>query len=105
MTTTDHLRTSAHEKPLASDCFTPAFVRLALADLAYFTAAGVAIYALPLYVTGPLGSDKAGAGLAFGAFAITALVLRPIAGRLSDTPRAPSAPGRRGDARARSRCS
>jgi predicted MFS family arabinose efflux permease len=65
--------------------FTPAFIRLALADLAYFTAAGVAIYALPFYVTGPLGSDKAGAGLAFGAFAVTALLLRPFAGRLSDT--------------------
>lgn len=64
--------------------FTPAFIRLAVADLAYFTATGVAIYALPLYVTGPVGSDKAGAGLAFGAFAITALVLRPVAGRLSD---------------------
>lgn len=65
--------------------FTPAFIKLAFADLAYFTAAGVAIYALPLYVTGPVGSDKAGAGLAFGAFAVTALVLRPVAGRLSDT--------------------
>ena len=64
--------------------FTPAFVRLALADLSYFTAAGVAIYALPLYVTGPVGSDKAGAGLAFGAFAVSALVLRPFAGWLSD---------------------
>jgi predicted MFS family arabinose efflux permease len=64
---------------------TPAFVRLAVADLAYFTAAGVAIYALPFYVTGPVGSDKAGAGLAFGAFAVTALLLRPYAGRLSDT--------------------
>lgn len=65
--------------------FTPAFVRLAFADLAYFTAAGVAIFALPLYVTGPVGSDKAGAGLAFGAFAVTALVLRPFAGRLCDS--------------------
>lgn len=65
--------------------FTPAFVRLAVADLAYFTAAGVAIYALPLYVSGPIGSDKAGAGVAFGAFAISALVLRPFAGRLSDS--------------------
>jgi predicted MFS family arabinose efflux permease len=65
--------------------FTAAFVRLALGDLAYFTAAGVAIYALPPYVTGPVGSDEAGAGLAFGAFAITALLLRPFAGRLSDT--------------------
>ena len=63
----------------------PAFVRLSLADLAYFTAAGVAIYTLPAYVTGPVGSDEAGAGLAFGAFAVTALVLRPFAGRLSDT--------------------
>jgi predicted MFS family arabinose efflux permease len=64
--------------------FTPTFVRLAVADLAYFTAAGVSIYALPLYVTGPVSSDKAGAGLAFGAFAVSALVLRPFAGRLSD---------------------
>lgn len=63
---------------------TAAFVRLAVADLAYFTAAGVAIYTLPLFVTGPLGSSEAGAGLAFGAFAVAALVLRPFAGRLSD---------------------
>jgi predicted MFS family arabinose efflux permease len=63
---------------------TAPFVRLALADLAYFTAAGVAIYALPLYVTGPVGSNEAGAGLAFGAFAVSALVLRPFAGRLAD---------------------
>jgi predicted MFS family arabinose efflux permease len=64
---------------------TPAFIRLAVADLAYFTATGVAIYTLPLWVTGPVGSDKAGAGLAFGAFAVSALLLRPIAGRLADT--------------------
>ena len=65
--------------------FTGAFVRLAVADLAYFTAGGVAIYALPLYVIGPVGSDPSGAGLAFGAFAVSALVLRPFAGRLSDS--------------------
>jgi len=64
---------------------TPAFIRLAVADLAYFTATGVAIYTLPLWVTGPVGSDKSGAGLAFGAFAVSALILRPVAGRLSDT--------------------
>ena len=64
--------------------FTRAFVRLAVADLSYFTAAGVAVYALPLYVTGPVGSDPTGAGLAFGAFAVSALVLRPFAGRFAD---------------------
>ncbi len=61
------------------------FIRLTLADVAYFTATGVAIYTLPLWVTGPVGSDKSGAGLAFGVFAVSALVLRPFAGRLADT--------------------
>ncbi|HSV37569.1 MAG TPA: MFS transporter [Nocardioidaceae bacterium] len=65
--------------------FTRAFVMLTLAELAYFTAVGVSIYALPLYATGPLESDKAGAGIAFGAFAVSALALRPFAGRLCDT--------------------
>jgi predicted MFS family arabinose efflux permease len=80
MTTTTDASPVIHDRLV-----TPAFVRLFLADLAYFTAAGVAIYALPQYVTGPVGSDKAGAGIAFGAFAVTALVLRPFAGRLADT--------------------
>lgn len=70
---------AAHEPLLTS-----AFLRLALADLAYFTAVGVSILALPLYVTGPVGSDAAGAGLAFGAFALSALALRPVVGHLCD---------------------
>lgn len=60
------------------------FVLLGLADLAYFAAVGVAVHTLPLYTTGPIGSDEAGAGLAFGAFGVTALICRPYAGRLSD---------------------
>jgi predicted MFS family arabinose efflux permease len=64
---------------------TPPFVALTLAELAYFTADGVAILALPLHVTGPLGGSEAAAGLTFGAFAATALLARPVAGRLTDT--------------------
>lgn len=64
--------------------FTSAFIGLAVADLAYFTAIGTSILVVPLYVTGPVGSGTAGAGLAFGAFAISALLLRPIAGRMTD---------------------
>jgi MFS family permease len=64
---------------------TPAFIALAAADLAYFTAVGMSILALPHHVTGPVGAGTAGAGIAFGAFAIAALVLRPVAGRLADT--------------------
>ncbi|WP_193312959.1 MFS transporter [Georgenia subflava] len=80
MSTTDTLRTERRAR-----LFTRPFVLLGLAELAYFAAAGVAVYALPLYVTGPLGSDTAGAGLAFGAFAVVALVARPFAGRATDT--------------------
>ncbi|WP_183093832.1 MFS transporter [Nocardioides stalactiti] len=69
---------------VAPSLFTRGFVALGVADLAYFISVGIAIYCLPLYATGPIGSDEAGAGLAFGAFGVTALVCRPIAGRLSD---------------------
>ncbi|MFF2274062.1 MFS transporter [Agromyces sp. NPDC058136] len=64
--------------------FTRAFIALGVAELCYFTATGVAIFALPLYVTGPIGGDEAWAGSAFGAFALSALVLRPLAGRMAD---------------------
>lgn len=63
---------------------TSRFALLTAADLGYFTAMGIAVYTLPLYVTGPLHNSKAAAGLAFGAFAISALLLRPFAGRLTD---------------------
>jgi predicted MFS family arabinose efflux permease len=77
--------TSAARVGTGDRLFTGSFVLLTAAELAYFTAAGIAIYALPLFVTGPVGSDIAGAGIAFGAFAVSALLLRPFAGRLSDT--------------------
>jgi MFS family permease len=64
--------------------FTPAFVALGLAELAYFTAAGMLIGTTPFFVTGPLDAGKAAVGLAVGAFSATALVLRPLSGRLSD---------------------
>jgi predicted MFS family arabinose efflux permease len=70
---------------LESRLLTPAFLLLGVAELAYFTAVGVAVHTLPLYTTGPVGSDEAGAGLAFGAFGVTALLCRPYAGRLSDS--------------------
>ncbi len=64
--------------------FTPAFIALTLSELAYFTAAGLVIGVTPFFVAGPLGSDEAGLGIVVAAFGITALVLRPYAGRSSD---------------------
>lgn len=68
----------------AGRLFTRAFITLTLCELAYFTAAGLILGVTPFYVTGPLGSDEAGLGLAAAAFSATTLLLRPYAGRLSD---------------------
>ena len=75
-----HVRGDGNEQRL----LTRPFVLLGIADLAYFTSVGVTIHTLPLYATGPIGSGEAGAGIAFGAFGVTALICRPFVGRLSD---------------------
>lgn len=64
--------------------FSPAFIALTLAELAYFTAGGLIIAITPFYVLGPLGSDEAGLGIAAAAFSVTTLLLRPYAGRMAD---------------------
>jgi MFS family permease len=60
------------------------FVGLSLAALAYFFAEGVLVPAVPRYVQGPLGAGDAAVGLVVGAFSVSALLLRPWAGRLAD---------------------
>ncbi|MFW3172444.1 MFS transporter [Geodermatophilus sp. CPCC 206100] len=64
--------------------FTPAFVALAVADLAYFAAGGALIGVTPFFVSGPLGGGPAAVGVAVGAFSATTVVLRPLAGRWAD---------------------
>lgn len=71
-------------RPATEQLFTRQFIALGISDLAYFTAVGVSIFVLPVYVTGPVGSNEAGAGFAFGVFTVSALVLRPFAGRIAD---------------------
>jgi hypothetical protein len=58
----------------------PAFLALAGAALVFFVAGGVVLPVVGPFATGPLGSDAAGAGLAFGAFAGAALLSRPVVG-------------------------
>ncbi len=64
--------------------FTPAFLTVALAELAYFTADGVLLPALPRFVEGPLGGGNVAVGVVIGAFSISAFFLRPWAGATSD---------------------
>lgn len=63
---------------------TPAFVALTLSGLAYFTAIGLLIPVLPLFATRELAVGAVAVGIAVGALQITALVLRPAAGRAAD---------------------
>ena len=63
--------------------FTRSFLFLALADVAYFTGAGMLVTATPLFVFDRLAGGETAVGLAFGAF-VSTLVLRPWAGRWSD---------------------
>lgn len=63
---------------------TPAFLLITLSTFAYFVAIGALIPTLPRYVEGPLGGTGGSVGLAMGAFAISAVLLRPFTGRLGD---------------------
>lgn len=64
--------------------FTVGFVALAVAELAYFTAGGLEIALTPLFAKQALGANEFGVGVTVGAFSVTALLLRPIAGRTAD---------------------
>jgi MFS family permease len=63
---------------------TPTFLTVAAAELAYFTADGILLPALPRYVEGPLGGGNVAIGLVVGAFSFTAFFLRPLAGIQAD---------------------
>jgi MFS family permease len=60
------------------------FLLLAGAALVFFIAGGVVLPVVSRFAIGPLGSDAGGAGLAFGAFAVAALVMRPVVGWAAD---------------------
>ncbi len=68
----------------ATRLFTPAFAMLTVVNLAYFTAAGMVLFATPFLVTGPLMSSTAAVGLVIGSFSIATLLVRPYIGRIVD---------------------
>ena len=55
-----------------------------LANFAYFLAVGATLPVLPRFVEGPLGAGEFQVGLTFGAFALSAVLLRPWIGRIGD---------------------
>src|ERR1019366_222776 len=62
----------------------PASTGVFLAALCAFVAIGAALPVLPAYVRGPLRSSDLAVGIVVGAFAVTSVVCRPLAGRVAD---------------------
>lgn len=63
---------------------TPAFVLVTGSALAYFIGIGAITPVLPRYVEDDLGGGGTAVGLAVGAFAVSAALLRPLVGRIGD---------------------
>jgi MFS family permease len=63
---------------------TPAFVALAAAALAFFTAGGLVLPVAPRFAQSELGADAIGVGVAIGSFSIAALLLRAVVGWATD---------------------
>ena len=59
---------------------TPGFLILVAAALAFFTGGGIVLPVASRFADGPLGADSTGVGIAIGAFAVGALVMRPVIG-------------------------
>ena len=62
-----------------------AFIGVFAATFLAFLAVGGVLPVLPRYVRGPIGAGDLAVGIVVGAFAFTAVIGRPIGGRLSDT--------------------
>lgn len=75
-------------QPLDDDersLLTPQFAVVMLASFAYFTALGALLPTVPRFVRGELDGGDAAVGIAVGAYAVSAALLRPWVGRIGDT--------------------
>src|SRR6476620_912112 len=71
---------AAAEPPL----MTARFVVVMISGFCYFSAMGAMLPVIPRYVDKALGGDDIAVGLAVGALAVGAILLRPLAGRAGD---------------------
>lgn len=72
------------DKPSSARLLSPLFLLVMLSTLAYFISVGALQPTLPRFVEGPLGGGDVQVGLAIGAFAFSAVLIRPLVGPLGD---------------------
>src|SRR5690606_15842081 len=70
--------------PGAERLLTLRFATVVAAGLAYFLSLGMLLPVVPLYVEGPLRGSDLAVGVVVGGFAVGAVLVRPLAGRLGD---------------------
>ncbi len=75
---------SAAVTPSADRLITRPFLTVTFAALVFFVYIGMLVPIVPLFVEGPLGAGEFGIGLTIAVFAITAILARPLIGRLAD---------------------
>lgn len=63
---------------------TGTFILITLSTFAYFLSVGMLLPTLPRYVEGPLQGGSVAVGLVVGAFAVSAVLLRPFIGGMGD---------------------
>ncbi len=63
---------------------TPAFALVVLSTFGYFLSVGVLLPVVPRFIEGPLGGGNVAVGLSVGVFSLTAVLMRPFAGRIGD---------------------
>ena len=66
-----------------------AFIGVFVAALLTFLGLGVVLPVLPRYVKGPIGADDFAVGVVTGAFALTAVLCRPVSGRIASRSMSP----------------
>lgn len=82
---TEPLVRDADETPPGRDrLLTAGFVAVMVAGFCYFLSAGVVVPVLPHFISGPLGGTDLVVGIVVGAFALSAVLTRPNAGRLGN---------------------
>lgn len=62
----------------------PLFLLVMLATFAYFVSVGALQPTLPRFIEGPLGGDDFAVGVGIAGFSLSAVLMRPFVGRISD---------------------
>jgi len=63
---------------------TPTFALVVASTFAYFLGVGILLPTLPRFIEGPLRGSDFAVGVSVGAFSLSAVLLRPLAGRAGD---------------------